>query len=121
MEAQSEISESMQVRIYNFVKTVESEEYREMSRKVALIHKEQEVLKDFLVKKNLINVDVEVEKGTTKAILSFERKLINRVDVANLPPEIREEYTKPTETYYKKTQMITSETHEKPKLILKLK
>ena len=51
MEVQSEINESMQERIYNFVKTIESEEYREMSRKVALIHKEQEVLKNFFVKK----------------------------------------------------------------------
>ena len=121
MEVQSEINESMQERIYNFVKTIESEEYREMSRKVALIHKEQEVLKNFFVKNDLIDVNVEVEKGTTKAMLSFERKLINRVDVANLPPEIREEYTKPTESYFKKTKMITNEAQEKPKLILKLK
>jgi len=117
----NEISENMGERIYNFVKTIESEEYREMLKKVTLVQKEQESLKNYFVKNNLVDIEVEIEKEESKSILSFECKFINRVDISSLPLDIREEYTKSTETYYKKTKFVSNTITEKPKLKIKLK
>ena len=116
MEVQSEISESMQVRIYNYVKAVDSDEHREMKRKLALLEKEHKLLQEYMLKREIY--EIEIEKDNAKAKLVFQGRYTTGLE---LPPEVREQYSVQKTIYVQLATYDNGEDNKNGKQKLKLK